>query len=168
MITENDLFPAGTVLKTHGVKGELLCSYQSTAFDRTDCVFVRIDGLFVPFFIASRRQKSAQSALIVLDGVDSESEASAFCGQTLYLPVELRREESDYTYDYFIGFSVFADGQNCGRIVEVNDQTANVLFVLDTPRGERLVPATADYIESVDHEARRLDMRIPEGLLDLN
>ena len=168
MITANDLFAAGKILKTHGVKGELLCSYQSGAFERCESFFVEIDGLFIPFFIQSRRPKSEQSVLLLLDGVETEAEALEFCGRTVYLPTAMREQQSDYTYDYFIGFSVFIGGRQFGVVADVDDQTANVLFVLDTPRGQVLVPAVGDYVESIDHESRRLDMSIPDGLLDLN
>ena len=168
MITSNDLFQAGKILKTHGVKGELIFAFQSTSFLDTDCFCVLIDGLYIPFFIESRRPKSDTTELVKIEGVDSESTALEFCDKEFYLPVALREADSSYTYDYFVGFSVMVDGVSVGKITSVNDMTDNVLFVLETPDGEVFIPAVEEYILDIRHDERVIEMQVPEGLLDLN
>ena len=55
-----------------------------------------------------------------------------------------------------------------GHIVDVDMSTANVLFVVEREGGgELLVPAIDDWVVSVDEEAKKLMMHVPEGLLDL-
>ena len=46
--------------------------------------------------------------------------------------------------------------------------TTNVLFVVERENGEELlIPATDDLVVSVDEKAKKIEMNIPEGLLDL-
>lgn len=54
-----------------------------------------------------------------------------------------------------------------GKIIWVNDDTANVLFVLEREGKELLIPAIDEFVTGIDEEKKILNMRIPEGLLDL-
>lgn len=42
------------------------------------------------------------------------------------------------------------------------------VLVVDTPRGELLIPLAEDICTRIDPRARRIEVRLPEGLLDLN
>ena len=50
-----------------------------------------------------------------------------------------------------------------GEIEHVEDSTANTIFFV----GEKLIPATEDFIKSIDAKKRTLYMILPKGLLDL-
>ena len=55
-----------------------------------------------------------------------------------------------------------------GIYADVDMSTANVLFVVERENGEELlIPATDDLVVSVDEKAKKIEMNIPEGLLDL-
>ena len=51
----------------------------------------------------------------------------------------------------------------------VDDATENVLFGVEKPDGnEVLIPASDEFIISVDAENRKIRVSLPEGLLDLS
>ena len=55
-----------------------------------------------------------------------------------------------------------------GTLAYVDDSTENVLFSVSKPGGgEVLIPASGDFIVSVDPEGRKIRVSLPEGLLDL-
>ncbi len=55
-----------------------------------------------------------------------------------------------------------------GEITDYDDSTDNVLFILRRPDGsEALIPASDDFIDSVDTQERTIAMTLPEGLLAL-
>lgn len=54
--------------------------------------------------------------------------------------------------------------QAVGRIADIDDQTANILFELEDGR---LIPANDDLITDIDMSKQQITMTIPDGLLDL-
>ena len=42
------------------------------------------------------------------------------------------------------------------------------ILVIDSPRGELLIPLAQEICLSIDLAARRIEVVLPEGLLDLN
>ncbi len=56
-----------------------------------------------------------------------------------------------------------------GEVVDVDDSTANVLFIVDTPSGDRVyVPVAEEFINAVDDSRRVIETTLPDGLVDLN
>ena len=172
MISKNDIFPIGQVIKPHGVSGEMSFSFSTDVFDREDVPYFIFDmqGIFVPFFLAEFRFKSNSTALLKLDGITSDEQAKEFAGLTIYLPKKFleKMEDAEIELDYFAGFSlVDAEKGLLGIISEVDQTTDNVLFVIPTNDDELLIPAGEEYIEKIDHDKKIIYVNLPEGLLDL-
>ena len=56
-----------------------------------------------------------------------------------------------------------------GEIIEVDDSTANPLFVVELLNGEELlVQAQEDFIIGVDADNKNITVDLPEGLLNLD
>lgn len=56
-----------------------------------------------------------------------------------------------------------------GSIEDVDDSTANVLFVVATDDGETVyIPVVEEFINAVDDERKVVETTLPEGLVDLN
>ena len=77
-------------------------------------------------------------------------------------------DSEGFYLDDLIGFTVIAGGAPVGEITDYDDSTDNVLFILRRPDGsEALIPASDDFIDSVDTQERTIAMTLPEGLLAL-
>lgn len=65
-----------------------------------------------------------------------------------------------------VGFQIVdvKANQAVGRIADIDDQTANILFELEDGR---LIPANDDLITDIDMSKQQITMTIPDGLLDL-
>jgi 16S rRNA processing protein RimM len=61
-----------------------------------------------------------------------------------------------------------SDGQSIGLVSAVEGDHAGSRLVVDTPRGELLVPLAAEICPTIDPAARRIVIAPPEGLLELN
>ncbi len=177
MIKEENLRAAGRITKTHGVSGEMVVTFGCDVppWEELRCIFLMMDGLPVPFFVESSRPKSAESDLIMLDGVESEKEASALCGKTVYVAadeLEAAVDAPDFSEGFYVddlvGFrAVSDDGRLGGKIAALEASTANCLFIIETDAGtEVLVPAAGEFISEVDPERRTVTLSLPEGLLD--
>ncbi|MFI3296866.1 MAG: ribosome maturation factor RimM [bacterium] len=167
MIKLNELSPVGTFGKTHGVKGDINITLSDDFdFDPCDYVVVDIDGIFVPFFITEYRYKSNTTLLIHFEDIDDEPSIRSFFGKTVYVKKELIEvaDEDETRANYYVGFIIKTeDGKEIGEIIEVNDTTENVLFVV----GELLIPVAAIEIIDLDKEARTMTVDLPEGLLEI-
>ncbi len=108
-------------------------------------------------------------------GVDSISAAEGLAGFYVAVPrAERIALAGGETYiDDLIGCTlVDVSGANLspvGSIADV-DRTAGPvpLLIVRRPAGEVLVPFAKSYLRRIDLDARRIEMALPEGLVDLN
>jgi len=169
MIAENEVYKIGHISHIHGVRGEVSMSFTDDVWDRVESEYLilRIDGILVPFYMEEYRFRSDTTALIKFQDYDSADDARELCGSDVYFPLALtptEREEGDYTWRYFTGFRIIAEGHGeLGTIDQVDDTTANILFQV----GQFLIPAAEEFIKDIDHQHRTITMALPEGLLDL-
>ncbi|MBD5357116.1 MAG: 16S rRNA processing protein RimM [Bacteroides sp.] len=178
MIEQKELKEIGKFQKSHALKGELnaLLDIAPEYVSEGNAIIIDVDGIYVPFYAESVRQKGSQSYLVKLDGVDSEADAKPFVNKIIYalkteLAPFLNMEEDEIVDDDFSGYIVIDDktGIEIGKIVSVESSTANVLFVIETPSGDEVfIPAVEEFIVEIDDETQTIKMIFPEGLLDLN
>jgi len=172
MIKKEELFPIGQITKPHGVNGEMAFSFTTDVFDTENVPFfvIEMQGIMVPFFIDEYRFKSNETALLKLEGINSDEQARAFSGLTLYLPKQYLEqvEDTEIELDYFVGFTLIdSNSGEIGIIAEVDQTTENALFVIPTANDELLIPVGEDYIVEIDHENKRIIVDLPLGLLEL-
>ena len=164
-----DTYKIGTLTRTHGIGGELSMNFTDDVWDRAnaDYVFLEVDGIQVPFFLEGWRFRSDSVALLKFQDIDTSEEALEYIGADVYFPHDLTPEPSDddeYTWRSFTGWQIVDEEAGAlGEIEHVEDSTANTIFFV----GEKLIPATEDFIKSIDAKTRTLYMILPKGLLDL-
>lgn len=180
MIADNEVYKIGQLTRTHGVHGEVAFRFTDDVWDRADAdyVFLRLDGLLVPFFLEEWRFRSDDVALLKFEDIDTADTALELVGADVFFPKALTPEDIDdeeLTWQHFNGFEVVnvpegsPEGVLLGSVTSVLDQTSNVLLVVTTPEGsEILIPAHEDFVISADHRERRLYVSIPDDLLTLN
>ena len=108
-------------------------------------------------------------------GVDSISAAELLAGMIVVVPHGERTElgaDEVYISD-LIGCVLVAAGGNApveiGTIEDVDRSAGPVpLLVVQGAKGEVLVPFAESYLRKVDLDARRVEMELPEGLVELN
>ena len=99
-----------------------------------------------------------------------EEEADKIMGCEIYLPLTaLPKLEGDKFYFHeVIGFD--AEDQRLGiigKIVSINDSSAQPLFEILKGDIEILVPMIDDFIVKIDRENKKVVLNTPEGLVDL-
>ena len=195
MILDSDVFSIGRFTRTHGIHGEIEVHFTDDVFDRgeADYVFLKIDGLYVPFFLEDYRFKGSESALFTLDGIDSDTAARELVGHTVYYPLDARPAEDEDTISSLRAFTGFRlliidrqalaemdeggdetseDGVptlELGTVKHVETTTANTLLTVEVEGGEDvLLPLHDDFVVDYDLRERYLMLDVPEGLIDLN
>lgn len=175
MILRSEILEIGRLLKPHGVKGEIAAElYGDIDVTALKCVVVDVDGIFVPFFVESFRPKSHDTCLLKFDNPKSDNDVSLLAKKTLYAlkdDVELdedANEDGFYASD-LIGYKAStSDGQPMGTIVDINDDTDNILFIVESVSGDTfLVPVAMEFIHAIDRNKQIVELDLPEGLIDL-
>lgn len=175
MIKLSEIAEIGRFNKPHGIKGEISVSVDGNIdLEDVKCIIVRIDGIFVPFFLKSVRPKTADTSLITIEGIDSEEKAQELTNRDIYilrsdLPEEETDEDGLYASD-LIGYEIndVTSGE-IGVIEDINDSTQNILFIVRTPEGKELyIPVAEEFILSVDPDNGIVKTDIPVEILTLN
>lgn len=108
-------------------------------------------------------------------GINSISAAETLSGKIVVIPHSERAAlggDEAYISDLIGCELVDVAGSTpivAGRIVDVDRSAGPVaLLVVRTESGEVLIPFASGYLKRLDVEKKRVEMALPEGLLDLN
>ena len=131
MITEKDLLSIGILKRTH---------YK----DLPPFVFVRRDGLFVPFRSENISELIGEEGFVLRSDVQEEG-------------------DGELTWQDLVGYTVLDEQANgewlkVGIIAHIDETTINTLATLEDGR---MVPLHEDFISDIDEEARVLHVHLP-------
>jgi len=128
-MTNNQFLSIGIIRRTH---------YR----DLPDFVFVRRDGLFVPF------RAERISELIGEEG--------------FVLRTDMQEEDDGLlTWQDLVGYTLEDGGKELGVIAHIDESTINTLATLEDGR---MVPLHEDFIIDIDQQARVLRVNFPFAL----
>jgi 16S rRNA processing protein RimM len=162
------------VLKTQGRRGEVAVELHSDVPDR-----FRVGLMLFALARDNNRRELVVEELwphkgqLVLKfrGVDSISEAETLLGCELQVPFQDRaRLNQGWSYvSDMIGSVAFDAGCEIGRIegVQFGAGEAPLLIVVAGSK-QYEIPYAEAYLKSVDLEHKKIDMILPEGMLELN
>ena len=104
-------------------------------------------------------------------GVDSISDAEQLAGWEVQIPREQRTAlEAGTAYvSELVGCEVWVGSGLLGTVADVDfvGGAAPLLVIRSGDKQEYLVPYAEEFLQSVDFERRRIAMKLPEGLLEL-
>ena len=168
MIKEDEVYKIGRIGKPHGISGEVTLRFSDDVFDRVDADYLvlMVDGILVPFFIEEYCFRSDEVALVKFEDIDTKDRASELTGCDVFFPRHLADAGDDVlTWSQIVGYDIVdvLSDKTIGRIEAVDETTINTLLELSDGT---LIPAADEFIEDIDHEERKLMMRLPEGLVN--
>jgi 16S rRNA processing protein RimM len=162
------------VRKTQGRHGEVAVELHSDVSDRFG-VGLRLFALGPD---SSRRELRIEElwphkgALVLkFVGVDSMNDAETLIGCELQVPRSERAQlESGWNYvSDLVGCAVFDAGREIGKIVDVQFGTGEAPLLIVVEGSKRYeIPYAEAYLKSADFEHKKIEMQLPEGMLELN
>jgi ribosomal 30S subunit maturation factor RimM len=126
MITDKDLLSIGLIRRTR---------YK----DLPTFVFVKRDGLFVPFRSEQIAELVGEEGFVLRSDVQDEGDGTL-------------------TWQDLVGYTIEDEGKVVGKIAKVDESTINTLAILED---ERMIPLHEDFIVEIDEDARILRVNLP-------
>jgi 16S rRNA processing protein RimM len=116
--------------------------------------------------VTGRVHKSG--AVVRFEGYDSRDRAEELRGLDLEIPRSEVPKARRGTYYHFelLGCQVREDGQELGRVVEVVEDGGGVMLIVEGEGRRVPVPFVKEILRKVDVAAGRIDVALPEGLLE--
>jgi 16S rRNA processing protein RimM len=103
-------------------------------------------------------------------GVDSITEAERLAGCEIQVPRSERAvlEEGTLYVSDLVGCAVYNTGLQVGTVQEVQFSAGEAPLLVVKGAKEHLIPFAAEYIEKILLPDRRVEMKLPEGMLELD
>lgn len=169
------------IVRPHGVRGEVAAEILTDFPERlTKLTSVELwNGHSAPQHVAVRKCWLSHSrggqAIFHFATCDSVDDAKKLVGLEVQVPLtdRVKLPAGSYYISDLVGCEVREKGgAEIGRVLEVeingDDVSGTPLLVVDAKQGEILIPLAQEICVNVDTAARRIDVVLPEGLLDLN
>jgi 16S rRNA processing protein RimM len=194
---EQKFVAVARILRARGNKGQVAAELLTDFPERLPEIkemFLRAEsgarrGVVLREFWVDRNHP--EKAVFHFEGIDSINDAEKLRGLEVQIPFEQRAEvpSGSFFVTDLIGCSVFEiaataspmSSSPCslaeapvllGKVRDVYfpgaGQPGTPLLAVDTSRGEVLVPLAQDICTMIEITARRIEVKLPEGLRDLN
>jgi 16S rRNA processing protein RimM len=172
MLVEN-LRPIGKLVRLQGFEGEAVLINEEVFFkkiDKTEWVFLIIEGLPVPFFVLSFQIRSESMAILKLEDVNSPRKMEAFLGFQVFVEETRKRIQARKISSHLevSGYSVIDSTHGkIGIAKAVINYSDNFLLQLFQGDVEILIPVNEEIIGEIDDTSKTIYVNTPQGLLDL-
>lgn len=170
---KEDCFYLGKIAKKFSFKGEVLIyldTDEPELYQDMESVFVEFNKNLVPYFIENSSLHKNDFLRVQFEDVDSEEEADSLLGCDIYLPLSMlpKLEGNQFYFHEVIGFEIEDKRVGVfGKIVSINDTTAQPLFEVVNGEVEILVPMIDQFLVKIDRENKKVIMDLPEGLIEM-
>lgn len=170
---KENCFYLGKIAKKFSFKGEVLIfldTDEPELYENMESVFVEFNKNLVPFFIENSNLHKGDFLRVKFEDVDSEADADEIIGCEIYLPLNMlpKLEGNKFYFHEVIGFEI--EDQRLGvfgKIVSINDTSAQPLFEVVNGSVEILVPMIDQFLVKIDRENKKVIMNLPEGLVEM-
>jgi 16S rRNA processing protein RimM len=172
----DDAVLVGVIARTHGNRGEVIVNSETDFPEQrfrqgAQLMTRRKDGSAATLEVATMRMHQGRP-VILFKGIGSMNDAELLAGMELRVAENERDaellEDGEYYHRDLIGCAVVAEnGESIGQVTAIEGDRSATRLVVRTRRNEVLIPL-ADEICTVDLANKRITVRPPEGLLELN
>lgn len=171
-MTIEDSFYIGYISKTRGLKGELQLFFEFEDYEELeiDVIFVEINKKLVPYFVDTLKLQKNSTAYVTLEDVDHIDKAQDLVRKKVYLPNDKlpERDPDDFRYTDLVGYIVIDEVHGeLGEITQVQEMPQQFIATVDMDSTELLFPLTDELILGIDAEEAILEVRLPDGLVEL-
>ena len=160
----------GKIINTHGCRGGLKVEpWCNSAEDFTalERLYIQTKSGYAEYNV-TKASVFKQFVILDLKEISDMETALSLKNVTLYADRDdFELEDGEFFLTDIIGLDVIdaESGKVYGRISDIINRGASDIYVVDTPNGERMIPAVDEFIVEIDISSG-VKVRTIEGLLD--
>ncbi len=162
----------GLVRKPHGVRGEVTVESHSDApgrFAAGSRLLLEVPGV-APREVTVHSSRPHRSGFLVgFEGIDDRNLAEELRGGVLSVSREEvgPAPEGEYYFFELVGCACSDRSRGeLGTVTEVVEDGGGEILIVEDATGNWLVPFVEAYLVTMDTAGRRIELDLPEGLLD--
>lgn len=163
-----NLLKIGRLVNTHGIKGEVRILSD---FKFKDEVFKKGNSLIIGKYkdtkIISSYRSHKDFDMVTFEGIDNINDVLSYKGYDVLIDRDLYTF-SGIVYEDLIGMSVYSNDTLIGTVEEVMKNHAHPILVIMKDDVKNLVPFIDEFIEDVNMESKRIQIKVIEGLINEN
>ena len=170
---EDEFITVGRVVKTQGRHGEVgmdLLTDFPEKFQPGARVFALLGD--------QRRELKIEDVwphkgilILKFAGVETMNDAEALLKSEIQVPLSERTklEEGTWYVSDLVGCNVTDNGREIGAVADVEFGAGEApLLIVRSGKQEHMIPLTAEFTKSVDIGAKKIELQLPEGMLEVN
>jgi 16S rRNA processing protein RimM len=162
----------GKFAASHGVKGDLILVHslgKKTNLKGVEALFIETSkDQFLPYFVENVKAKTADELFIKLEGVDTMEQARLLTPKSVWLSEkDFHAQTKSGSVLSLLGFELFDRKKSLGIIEEVIEQPHQLLCVIRIKGVEVMVPVHDNNLINMDPKKKRVEVEVPEGLVDV-
>jgi len=167
-----EYFKIGKLVASFGLKGELVLKHtlgKKTSLKGLTTIFTEDrNKSFFPWFIESAKIKNEEEVFLKLEGIDSKEAASPLSRREVWLPEpDFKKYAAKSAPVSLLGYMIINEKEPLGEILEIIEQPHQLLCRLEVKGKEVLIPLHEESLEKVDHKNKKVNVVLPDGLLDI-
>lgn len=170
---KSECFSLGKITKTHALKGEVILFLDVDIpedYDNLEAVFLEIKGQLVPYIVEELQMKGRKS-ILKLEDINTIEQAEPIVNAPVWLPLTALPElkGNQFYYHDVIGYMIYdaVSEKAIGTLKAIYESTGQDLFAIDVEEKEVLIPIVDDFIHKIDHGNQKIEVKLPEGLLEV-
>ena len=160
-----DYIYIGTIVGTHGIKGELKIKSN---FEYKDQVFKENNNLY----IGEEKNKETINTyryhkiydMVTFKEYNNINEVLKYKGKKVYINREDLNIDKDYVLDDLIGCLIYEDNQCLGKVKDIYDNNGNVLLDVVGEK-EFYIPYNDNFIKKVDIKSAKIEVSNAKDLI---
>lgn len=165
-------YQIGKFAASHGLNGALVLTHSLGAksiLKGVETLFIETGkDQFLPYFIREVTMRNADELLVLLEDIDTKEKARLLTPKTVWLSEsDFKAQRNSGTAISLLGYVLFDKKSQLGVIEEVIEQPHQLLCVVRINGQEAMIPVHAHNLINVDAKKQRVEVEVPEGLLDV-
>jgi len=164
----------GRIAKPHGLRGEVVVNPETDFIEeryaKGASLWTRSVAGSEQLTIATSRVQNGRP-IVGFEGFERIEDVERLAGLELRVPEDTLQPLPPGTYyeHQLVGCAVeTVTGEHVGEVAKVEGGAGASRLVMNGPRGEILIPLVVDICVEIDVTQRRIRIKAPDGLLDLN
>ncbi len=169
---QDEYFSIGKFVATFGVNGQLVLQHslgKKTALKGLEMIMVEVKrNDLLPYFVTETKVKNETEVYISLEDVLTKEKAQKIVSRPVWLKhTDFYKYVDQKSNISLLSYMLYNNNEALSEIVEVIEQTHQVLVKIMYLGKEMLIPVNEAFIISIDNKKKIIVLDLPDGLIDI-